>query len=153
MKCQQSEVYFNEKFLSCNFSQRFENCEFTQFRTIISNGIQSFTLMIKWFQYIIEVYIRTFLCSIGLITNLITLKVIRNKKHKKNFSNSMYKHIYFNALVNVSFCLIYLFSLINICIFPKTSFCSSIWRTEFAQYLYIYVILFLGNTYLIYFFR
>jgi hypothetical protein len=146
-KCLKNEVYFNEKFLACNFSQRFENCEFTQFKTVPINGIQSFILMIKWFQYIIEVYIRTILCSIGLITNLITLKVIRHKMHKKNFSNSMYKHIYFNALFNVGFCLTYLPSLMNICIFPKTSFCSSIWRTEFAQYFYIYVILFLGNTF------
>ena len=36
MKCQKSEEYFNEKFLACNFSQRFENCNFTQFKTIIS---------------------------------------------------------------------------------------------------------------------
>jgi len=73
--------------------------------------------------------------------------VIRNRKHKKNFSNFMYKHIYFNALFNAGFCLIYLSSLMNICIYPKTSFCSSIWRTEFAQYFYIFVIQFLGNTF------
>jgi hypothetical protein len=147
MKCHQSEEYFNEKFVACNFSQRFENCEFTQFKTVSLNGNQSFILMIKWFQYIIEVYIRTILCSIGLITNLLTLKVIRNKNHKKNFSNSMYKHIRLNALFNVGFCLIYLSSLMNICIFQKTSFCSSIWRTEFAQYFYIFVILFMGNAF------
>jgi hypothetical protein len=147
MKCHQSEEYFDEKFLACNFSQRFENCNFTHFNTVSINGNQSLTLMIKWLQYIIEVYIRTILCSIGLITNLLTLKVIRNKNHKKNFSNSMYKHIRLNALFNVGFCLIYLASLMNICIFQKTSFCSSINRTEFAQYFYIYVILFLGNTF------
>jgi len=147
-KCLKNEVYLNQKILACNFSQRFEKCDLkTRFKTSFSNGIQSFLLRIKWLQYIIEVYIRTILCFIGLITNLITLKVIRYKKHKKNFSNSMYKHIIFNSLFNVCFCLIYLFSLINICIFPKTSFCSSIWRTEFAQYFYIYVILFLGNTF------
>ncbi len=147
MKCQQSEEYFNEKFLACNFSQRFEKCDLTQFKTVSINGIQSFILMIKWFEYILEVYIRTILCSIGLITNLLTIKVIRNKKFQKNFSNSMYKHIYVNTLFNVGFCLIYLSSLMNICIFKKSSFCSSIWRTEFAQYFYIYVILFLGNTF------
>jgi hypothetical protein len=49
-------------------------------------------------------------------------------------------------LFNILFCLIYLFSLTNICIFPKNSFCSSIWRTEFSQYFHIYVILFLGNS-------
>ena len=147
LKCQQSEEYFNKKFLACNFSQRFEKCDFTRFKTVSINGIQSFILMVKWFQYILEVYVRTILCSIGLITNLLTLKVIRNKKRQKNFSNSMYKHICVNALFNFGFCFIYLSSLMNICIFPTTSFCSSIWRTEFAQYFYIYVILFLGNTF------
>ena len=34
----------------------------------------------------------------------------------------------------------------NICIFPKNSFCSSTWRTEFSQYFHIYVVLFLGNS-------
>ena len=58
----------------------------------------------------------------------------------------MYKHISFNAFFNVLFCLIYLLSLMNICIFPKSSFCSSIWRTEFSQYFHIYVVLFLGNS-------
>ena len=58
----------------------------------------------------------------------------------------MYNHIRFNALFNILFCLIYLLSLMNICIFPKNSFCSSIWRTEFSQYFHIYVVLFLGNS-------
>jgi hypothetical protein len=148
VKCHRSEEYFDRKFLLCNFSQRFEKCDFnSNFKTFSINGIFSLRFMLKWFQYIIEVYMRTFLCFLGLITNLLTLKVIRNKKHAKNFSNSMYKHICVNALFNVGYCLIYLLSLINICIYQKTSFCSSIFRTEFAQYFYIYVILFLGNTF------
>jgi hypothetical protein len=137
-----------EKFNTCNFSQRFEKCDFnTDFKTFPLNGLESSKFALKWFQYIIEVYMRTFLCVIGLITNFITLKVIRNKKHAKNFARSTYKHIFVNALFNIGYCLIYLFSLMNICIYPKTSFCSSIFLTEFAQYFYIYVILFLGNTF------
>jgi hypothetical protein len=137
-----------EKFVSCNFSQRFEKCEFnSMLKTFPLNGIFSLRFMLKWCQYVIEVYMRTFLCFFGLITNILTIKVIRNKKHPKSFSNSMYKHIYFNALFNVGYCVIYLLSLINICIYQKTSFCSSIYRTEFAQYLYIYINLFLGNTF------
>jgi hypothetical protein len=59
----------------------------------------------------------------------------------------MYKHIGVNASFNIGYCLVFLFSLINICIFSKTSFCSSVYRTELAQFFYIYVILFLGNTF------
>jgi hypothetical protein len=148
VKCHRSEKYFNEKFNSCNFSQRFEKCDFnTNYKTFPLNGIYSLRFMIKWFKYVIEVYFRTILCFIGLVTNILTIIVIRNKKHAKNFSNSMYKHICVNALFNIGYCLIYLLSLMSICIYQKTSFCSSIYRTGFAQYFYIYVIQFLGNTF------
>ena len=130
---------------SCNFSRLFENCNHTTFKTSSFNGIQNF-IILKWFRNVTEVYIRTILCSFGLITNIFTLKVIRIKKNSKNFNNPMYKHIGFNALFNILFCLIYLFSLMNICIYPNNSFCSSIWRTEFSQYFHIYVILFFGNS-------
>ena len=146
-KCLRNEQFFNEKFLSCNFSQRFVKCNFTQFTTVSSKGVLSIIHMIKWFQYVIEVYIRTFLCLTGLITNILTLKVIGNKKHKKNFSNSMYKHICANAFFNAGFCLIYIFSLLNICIYPKTSYCSSVWHTKLAQYFHIFVVAYLGNTF------
>jgi hypothetical protein len=144
--CVRNDDYFNEKIRSCNFSRFFENCDLTTFKTVSFSGIQEFILYLKFLQYILEVYIRTILCSIGLITNLLTLKVIRNKKHLRNFKNSMYKHIGMNALFNFFFCFVYLFSLINTCIFPKSSFCSSIWRSQFSQYFHIYVSLFLGNT-------
>jgi hypothetical protein len=149
------EMFVNEsllvregEFSSCNFSELFEKCSIkTQYKIVPLNGMESLILYLKWFQNVIEVYMRTFLCFIGLITNFLTLKVIATKKHAKNFSNSIYKHIFANALFNVFYCVIFLFSLLNICIYPKTSFCSSVWQNEFAQYFYIYVILFLGNTF------
>jgi hypothetical protein len=144
IKCVTSE----EKFTSCKFSQRFEKCDFiTKFKSFPLNGLYSLIFTIKWLQYIIEVYMRTFLCLFGLITNFLALKVIRNKYHRKNFSNPMYKHIFANSLFNIGFCLIFLCSLINICIFSKTSFCSSVWQTQLAQYFYIYVMLFMGNSF------
>jgi len=143
--CNPSE--FHKTYDSCNFSQRFTNCDFkAQLKRVPLNGFESLISILKWSQYIIEVYLRTILCFIGLVTNLLILKVIRTKKSAKNFSSSLYKHIFANALFNVGYCFIYMFSLLNICIYPKTSFCSSVWQTEFAQYFYIYVILFLGNT-------
>ena len=143
--CIRTEKYLKERFVLCNFSRLFENCDFTSSKNVAFSRTENFILLLKWFQYIIEVYIRTILCLFGLITNLFTLKVIHNKRHSRHFQNSMYNHISINAFFNILFCLIYLFSLMNICIFPKNSFCSSIWRTEFSQYFHIYVILFLGN--------
>ena len=141
---------------SCNFTEKFNKCIVnkadnsvdystkTKFSLFNENINLLYTL--KWFQYLIEVYIRTILCSLGLITNILTLIVIHNKRQLKHFKHSTYKHISFNAFFNILFCLIHLLSLMNICIFPKSSFCSSAWRTEFAQYFHIYVIQFLGNS-------
>ena len=108
-------------------------------------GRTNLTFVFKLLQYIIEVFLRPCLCFIGLITNILTLKVVRNKEHTKSFKLPMYKHIKFNALFNICFCFIYSFSLMNICIFPKSSFCSSVLKDEASQYLKIYLIYFLGN--------
>ena len=136
-KCFRNDNYLRQRFNACDFGQRFQNCNLTTFKitNLSGGGIHEFILLLKWSQYIIKVYIRTCLCSLGLITNLCTLKVIYKKKP---FKNSMYKHICANALFNVAFCFVYLLSLMNICIFPKSSFCSSIWQTEFSQYFHIY---------------
>jgi hypothetical protein len=149
------EMFVNESLLdregefgSCNFSQLFEKCAIKiEYKIVPLNGMESLILTLKWLQSVIEVYMRTVLCIIGLITNFLTLKVIATKKHAKHFSNLIYKHIFANALFNVFYCVIFLFSLLNICIYPKTSFCSSVWQNEFVQYFHIYVILFLGNTF------
>ena len=100
----------------------------------------------KWLKYIIEVFLQPILCSLGIFTNILSVLVVKNKRKKNNhLNNFMYKHLMANALFNVFYCLINLFSLMNICIFPHTSFCSSIHRESFVQYFKIYVGLFLGE--------
>ena len=49
-------------------------------------------------------------------------------------------------MINISYCLINTFSLLNICIFPKSSFCSSIYKEYVSQYFKIIFQLFLGNS-------
>ena len=110
-------------------------------------GYLNLFFLFKWLQYIIEVFLRPILCLIGLIMNILTLTVIKNRKHSCHFKSPMYKHIQFSALFNIFFCFIYSFSLMNICIFPKSSFCSSVLKSESSQYLKIYLIYFLGNTF------
>ena len=134
---------------SCNFEQKFNSCKgkISTRKEVSLQGNMNLFFVFKWLQYIIEVFLRPILCFIGLITNFLTLKVIQNKEHVKNFKSPMYKHIQFNALFNICFCFIYSFSLMNICIFPKSSFCSSVLKDEASQYLKIYLIYFLGNTF------
>ena len=58
----------------------------------------------------------------------------------------MYKHIKVNSVFNFLFCFINAFSLINLCIFPKLSYCSSIYKNEISQYFKIYLLIFFGNS-------
>ena len=57
----------------------------------------------------------------------------------------MYRNVCYNSFFNLVFCLINSFSLINVCIYPRSAFCSSIYKNEASQYFKIYFILFLGN--------
>jgi hypothetical protein len=141
-----------------NFSLLYQNCNFTQLsskcfdsnrssvRMSLEGNLNLFFLF-KWLQYILEVFLRPFLCFLGLIMNILTLIIIKNREHSKHFKFPMYEHIQFNALFNICFCFIYSFSLMNICIFPRSSFCSSVLKSASSQYLKIYLIYFLGNTF------
>jgi hypothetical protein len=141
---------FSSLIKACNFTQMSNKCLKQNIPHLNINLLQggiNLLFLVKWLQYIIEVFLRPILCFIGLITNFLTLKVIRNKMHVKNLKSPMYKHIQFNAMFNICFCFIFSFSLMNICIFPKSSFCSSVLKDEASQYIKIYLIYFLGNTF------
>ena len=87
-------------------------------------------------------------CLLGICTNILTMIVISNastREFKKDFSTAMYKHLMANCLFNIIYCLIKLVSLVNVCIFPATSFCSGVLTTVSSQYVKIYLINFLGS--------
>jgi hypothetical protein len=144
---------FSASFAACNFTRKFENCLSTnETSTQKTNyffrlhGNLNLFYFFKWLQYIIEIYFQPLFCSIALFTNFLSIKVIGNKRHARNFQNPMYKHILFNAWFNIFLCLINILSLMNICIFPKSSFCSSVYKEEASQFFKIYVVFFAGNT-------
>jgi hypothetical protein len=66
--------------------------------------------------------------------------------HLKSFDNLMHKHIFFNAMFNFILCFINSFYQVNICVFTKSSFCSSVYKVPVVQYFKIIFILFLGNS-------
>ena len=111
----------------CRFEEKFNNC----IRTPTSNfkggyDVFQWTFFFNWLKLIVVVYAKTFAFVFGLITNILVIKVIKNTNgesgSKNPFKNVMYEHIYFNSVFNFIFCLIQSFSLMNICIFPKSSF-------------------------------
>ena len=95
---------------------------------------------------ILGVYVRPTFSILGLLTNILSIIIIRNEKSKKSLKNEMYRNIFFSSMFNFIFCLINSLSLINVCIFPPTSFCSSVYKTTQSHYFKIIVTSFLGNT-------
>jgi hypothetical protein len=103
--------------------------------------------ILEWLKLVIEVYAKTFLSILGLITNFLIILVIKNREFKKCFhKNVMNKHLFFNSTFNLIFCLLNSVSLVNICVFAKSSFCSSFYKTLSAQYFKIFFSLYLGNS-------
>ena len=134
----------------CLFDEKFKKCINSSF---LSNkepkylqGIYKDFFVLKWLQNIVIVYFRTFFCILGFITNILSIKTIRKEKNKKEFKSFMYKNIMYNSIFNCLYCLINLFSLLNLCIFPRSSFCSAVYKNQFSQYFNIYINSFLGNS-------
>ena len=57
----------------------------------------------------------------------------------------MYSHMEINSKFNLVYCFICSIQLINVCVFPTSSFCSRVYRAAFSQYFKIYCVYFLGN--------
>jgi len=132
----------------CNFTEKFKYCvNTTSLQPRRASGVYHDFLQLEWLKYVINVYFQTIFSIFGFIFNLLIILVLTTSQRQKktNFNNAMYKHIHFNALFNALLCLIKSLSLINICIFPRTSFCSGIYKLESSQYFRIVAGLFLGN--------
>jgi hypothetical protein len=132
----------------CNFDQRFKLCNKTSFKnstiSLFNNAIDVYFL-IKWLKLIIFVFLEPVLSILGIITNLLTMIVLKRAFAKNEMKDNMYKHVFFNSIFNLLFCVLSLFKLINVCIFDSTIFCSSIYYYVPIQYFKIIFILFFGN--------
>jgi len=109
--------------------------------------------LFEWLKLVIEVYGATFFSLLGLLTNLLIMLILKanvteknNLGFKKSFDNIMYKHIFFNPMFNFTLCLIKSFSIVNLCVFTKSSFCSSVYKEPTVQYFKIIFTLFVGNS-------
>ena len=147
IKCYLQNDY-SSHFNSCNFEQRFGNCPKKNYfykTNFLQTNMINITFILKWTQYIIEVFLKPTLCLLGIVSSTITIVVLKNKRKKKSLNNFMYHHITANSIFNLIFCFTSGFSLINICIFPKSSFCSHFFKSDFSQSYKIYSLLFIGN--------
>ena len=136
--------------MKCNFTERLAKCLQNQTRHIelgFFEGI-NFDFHVKLLQYTVEVHLQPILCLISLLTNILIIFTLRNKtpEIKKHLVNIMYSHIQVNAIFNIIYAVIKLVSLVNLCIFPRSSFCSEIYKRAASQYFKIYVVFFLANS-------
>ena len=138
---------------ACNFPLRLSKCPTNQTYLNANKvgfvGEVNVSYFIKWLVYLIEVYFQPLACFLGILANALIILVLRNKKTiqiEKSLKNVMYKHILANSIFNLMYCLVKPLTLINICIFPSTSFCSSVYREGLSQYLKIYFTNLFGNS-------
>ena len=138
---------FENNLLKCNFTNRLENCDTSNFSVKNDNYEFEFNLdndtdlvfIVKWLQFILIIILQPILSLFCILFNLLTIKIIHLKHLKKSFSSIMYKHIVINSYFNIIYCVIINFGLINQCIFINSIFCSSVYYTEWAQYFKIIV--------------
>ena len=137
--------------MQCNFTQRLAKCFHKNPKQRTKQGFFGGTNLVyhlKLLQYIAEVFLQPFFCFIAILTNSLVILTLRNRERniKKHLVSSIYIHIQVNAWFNIVYALIKLTSLMNICIYPRTSFCSDIYKLPMSQFFKIYVVYFLGNT-------
>ena len=90
---------------------------------------------IKWLQFILLVILQPIFCLLGILNSIFIILVINNVNKKFLFKDVMYKHILINSLYNLFLSIFMLLSLVNTCVFYGSNrFCSSVFRTESAQY-------------------
>jgi hypothetical protein len=133
----------------CEFNKRLENCNKSTFSQMseslsLDNDLEVFFL-IKWTQLIILEFLLPIFSLIGIITNLITIKVLRNNMNSAEMKDEMYKHIFVNALFNLFYCMITFLRVVNVCIFDLSIFCSSVYQYSSSQYFKIIFVYFVGN--------
>ena len=147
---------FEAYFKKCNLDEKFKIClkkksqKPKRTKSRVFWDTINIRYNVKWLQYVIEVYFQTSLCVISIVTNTLSLLVLRNKSTpelKKNLNNHMHKHMQVNSAFNLVYSAIKLVSLVNICIFPRTSFCSQVFRDVASQYSKIYIVEFAGNAF------
>ena len=76
-------------FHSCQFEKKFNNCLIieTNFRPRLT--ALNFFYLFEWLKLVLEVYFKTCLALLGVITNLLIMMVIKNKKQKVHLDNFM----------------------------------------------------------------
>ena len=139
--------------LNCDLANRIQMCDLSKtelsskedFFFKIGSDIDLYFLL-KWLQFVLLLVLQPVLCFLSILSNLLVILVITNKKKAKDFQEPMYKFMLLNAVFNAFYCVIMILKLVNTCVYFFTpSLCSSVYQLEAIQYFKIVAVFYLGN--------
>ena len=142
---------FNKSMVkACGLEGRIKKCNKSEFS---SESVADFEFknsidivyFLKWCELIVFVFLQPFLCSFGIITNFLTIIVLKSNNNIEKMKDTMYKHIFINSIFNIVYCMLILIKEINICIFDLSPFCSAVYQAKASQYFQLYGLFFFGN--------
>jgi len=117
---------------ACNFSDLFSKCKIpNQIGNNSDNNFDHYYLYDEFFKYkayefLISIVIFPFLCTSGIVLNLLSILVLTNKTYKKQMQEKMFKQMLAVCVINLLVCTIYLLRLTYKCIDPIQSYCVAI---------------------------
>ena len=138
--------------LACDFATKFNNCHVIAMNRRHFDIEDDFDLffLVKWLQFVLLLIAQPFLCLLSILTNLLVILVISNKKKAKLFKDKMYSYILVNAIFNILYCGTTLLRLVNTCVFFfAPHMCSQVYQSEDSQFFKIIVVFFMGNVFMI----
>jgi len=118
----------------CNFNQRLEFCNKIHFQTKDIWSLSDYFILNKILQIVIKIsiYIVSFF---GIVTNIVVIKVIVDKKNKELFKNvRQYTFLALNSIFNLFILIIQILSWINECSYPYEVFCPEIRKLVAIQF-------------------
>ncbi|CAF1112796.1 unnamed protein product [Brachionus calyciflorus] len=134
---------------ACNFTYLLKKCDYKLYekkseqKTLFDYFYDSELLNL------IVSILTPFVCILGLITNLINIKILKYDMKifakQKEVHIMMYQFMFYNSIINLFYCFIYMFHLLNVCISINGVYCLFISRSEIVQYYEIVIVDFLGG--------
>ena len=140
-----SELNFNIcDNVTCNFDKMMEKCtNLPKNNFFFQNKIDILheTSKIAF----INLSLSPIFCISGILMNIINLWILSKKNQSVLIKKILRKLMILNSIMNLLYCLIYLFHLINICIFFTGIYCSRFYQSVFAQIYDIYFVEFFNS--------
>jgi hypothetical protein len=100
----------------------------------------------KQYDYMLSVIIFPIICFLGILFNLLNIRVLTAKKFKREFRENMYRQMLINSIVNLLICIIYMFRLTIKCIDPIENYCpSSLISNKTIRIFFLTFINYFGN--------